>query len=57
MFSLRVLRSISRKPPCLPRRIDLVGLVGVSLFFSASFFLRARKASCFSLFVAHSPEW
>ena len=29
MFSLRSLRSISRKPPCLPRRVGLVGLLGV----------------------------
>ena len=41
MFSLRILRPISRKPPCLPRRVGLVGLGVVPVFFSASFFLRA----------------
>jgi len=33
MFSLRIVRSISRKPPCLPRRVGLVGLGVVPVFF------------------------
>ena len=58
MFSLRILRSISRKPPCLPRRIGVLDLVGVALLASVSFFFRSRNDFILiALFSAHAPEW